>query len=196
MKRRRSTGCSTDYIAGGGIDMGVEVAQSDCGLSLWLDPTEMVFGMGEKPRIVARLANNGSRTLTLVQPGDGSRMGRRTPTITWSFMPGGVLAGFEGCGNINELKRGEVFVLNPGETRELVDWIAPLVLPAVRSCRAVMVYSNEPDLAFRGALLGPHDERELARLRASDRCQVTSNQVEILLDGDLDGRRIPPLTRP
>ena len=43
---------------------------------------------------------------------------------------------------------------------------------------------SEPDLPFRGILFSPHDEAELARLRASDRCRVTSNEIEILIEGD------------
>jgi hypothetical protein len=164
-----------------------------CGLSLWVEPTKLVFGESASPRVYARLTNNGARTLTLVRPGDGSRTGRRTPKLTWHFTPGGVLTGFEGCGNINELRRGEVFTLNPGETQQLEEWITPLALPAVRTCSAVLIYANDPSLAFRGVLMRPHDEFELRRLGASDRCRVVSNQVEIVLEGGLARRRTPPL---
>ena len=110
-------------------------------------------------------------------------MGRRTPVIEWVFTPGGRPEGSEGCGNINGLKRGEVFTLYPGETRELQEWIQPLALPALRKFRAVMIYTNDPNLPFRGVLLRPHDEGELARLRTSDRCRVRSNEVEIVVEG-------------
>jgi hypothetical protein len=120
-------------------------------------------------------------------------MGRRTPTITWTFTPGGTLQGFEGCGNLNELSAREVFVLHPGETRTIDDWVAPLALPPLRRCRAFMVYSNEPNMAFRGVLLRPHDQGALAQLGASDRCRVQSPEVEIVIEGALNTRRLPPV---
>jgi hypothetical protein len=46
-----------------------------------------------------------------------------------------------------------------------------------------MVYTNDPDLPFRGVPLGPHDEIELSRLRRSDRCRVESNTIEFVARG-------------
>jgi len=111
-------------------------------------------------------------------------MGRRTPVIEWVFMPGGRVVAFEGCGNINGLRLGEVFTLQPAETRDLGTWVAPLALPAQSRFHGVMVYTNEPDLPFRGVLLRPHDEDELARLHRSDRCRVESNKIEFITEGE------------
>jgi hypothetical protein len=111
-------------------------------------------------------------------------MGRRTPILEWFFTPGNQLTGFEGCGNINAIARGEVFTLQPGESRELGARVAPLRLPPYSRFRGVLVYTNEPDLPFRGVLLRPHDEGELARLRTSDRCKVWSNEIEFLVDDE------------
>jgi hypothetical protein len=152
------------------------------GLSLRLEPATLVRRPNQKLTLTAYLTNHGPRPLTLVLPGDGSRMGRRNPVVEWLFTPGGKLSGFEGCGNINELKAGEVFTLQPGETRELHEWVAPLAWPTARRFSAVMVYSNQPDLPFQGVILRPHDERELARLRKSDRCRVLSNEIEIFVE--------------
>jgi hypothetical protein len=154
-------------------------------LLLWIEPTAVVCRSGRQwtlqdgAAFVARLKNVGARPLTLVSPGDGSRMGRRTPTVTWTFNPGGIPPVFEGCGNLNSLKEGEVFVLQPGAERIFERWIAPLVVPIV-PCRGVMTYSNDPRLPFLGSPLGPNDEAELLRLQGSDVCQVSSNEVEFV----------------
>jgi hypothetical protein len=160
------------------------IAAAACGLSLRVEPTTVVLRPKQTPKITARLINNGARSLTIVLPGDGSRMGRRTPVIEWIFTPGGRVIGVEGCGNINELKRGEVFTLQPGETRDLGTWVAPLALPPQPRFHGVMVYTNDPALSFHGVLLHPHDEGELARLHMSDRCRVESNEIEFVVEGD------------
>lgn len=153
------------------------------GLTLRIEPPAIVLRPNQKLRMSARLTNNGPCAATLVLPGDGSRMGRRSPVVEWLFTPGRKLPGFEGCGNINALRQGEVFTLQPGETRELRDWIEPLALPTARRFRAVMVYSNEPDLPFGGIVLHAHDEGELARFRKNDRCRLLSNEIEIFIEG-------------
>jgi hypothetical protein len=153
-------------------------------LSLRIEPTTMALRRKQSPRITARITNNGARPVTLVLPGDGSRMGRRTPVIEWIFSPGGRVVGFEACGNVNELKRGEVFTLQPGDAQDLGSWVEPLALPQQRRFHGLMIYRNEPDLTFQGVLLRPHDEGELARLRASDRCRIQSNEVEFFVEDD------------
>jgi hypothetical protein len=161
----------------------------DGSLLLLLEPPVLVCRpsrrglMEEALPLVARLKNVGTSAVTLVSPGDGSRMGRRPPTISWVFDPGGSLQGFEGCGNITSLNKGDVFSLEPGRERVLQNgWISPLVVPKVPRCRAVMVYTNVPEQDFRGVLLAPHDGAELLRLRASHACRVTSNEVELVMD--------------
>ena len=155
-----------------------DVIQSSQGLCLTIEPETVVIRRSQRPTLEARLTNLGGRPLTLVLPGDGSRSGRRTPIIEWVFKPGGKVSGFEGCGNINELKPGEVFTLQPGKSYALGPWITPLALPLLETFSGVMVYMNDPSLEFRGILLREHDEAELLRLRTSDRCRVESNEIE------------------
>jgi len=161
-------------------------------LSLVVEPATLVVRPGKRVFVTARLINRGSRSLTLVLPGDGSRTGRRTPVIEWTFVPGGTLPGIEGCGNINPLKAGEVFTLTPGATQDLGSWVDPSVLPAVRKSHAVMTYWNQPALPFRGVPLGAHSEAELALLRSSEPCRISSNKIEVLIEGDLRRRSLPP----
>jgi hypothetical protein len=159
-----------------------------CGLSLRVEPTTLVLRPNETPSVTAHLTNDGERPLSLVFPGDGSYTGLRTPIIEWTFVHGGTIRGSGFCGNINALRRGEVFILGPGETRELPAGLRFLALPTTGSFRAAMTYSNDPALPFRGVPLGPHDEAELARLRASARCRITSNPIEIQIEGEPYGR--------
>ncbi len=114
--------------------------------------------------MTAYLTNTGTRSLTLVLPGDGSTSGWRTPTIEWLLEPSWQVPWMVRCGNINALRRGEVFRLAPGETRELGPWIH---LPGLRTpgtAKAVMHYSNVPDLEWRGIPLGSHDRAEMDRV--------------------------------
>ena len=62
-----------------------------------------------------RIINTGSTTITLVEPGDGSDLGWRTPIITWQVQVVGSVYRSPGvgvCGNINALRPGEVFDVN------------------------------------------------------------------------------------
>jgi len=159
------------------------------GLSLRLEPAKVVMRRYPILGIAAHLTNNGSRPRTLVLPGDGSCMGWRTPVIEWRFQPSRKVRPCGDCANINAIKAGEVFILEPGATRVFDRWIQPAALPAARRFRAVMVYSNDPGLPFglEGAVLEEHDCGELARLRGSDDCRVTSNEIEVYVENeDLD----------
>lgn len=154
------------------------------GLTLTLDPKTVVFRCDHRPTITARLTNTGNCPLTLVLPGDGSHEAWRTPIIEWAFIPGGKLAGSGArvCGNVTALKRGEVFRLLPGQTREIRDGILPACLPSSSRFRAAMTYSNEPDRPFLGVPLRPHDEAELALVRQSNSCRVRSNEIEFAFE--------------
>jgi hypothetical protein len=154
-----------------------------CGLTLKVGPPDLDL-VTSWTSFTATLTNAGSRPVTLVMPGDGSLEGDRTPIVEWHFVPRtSVTPGF--CGNINTLKLGEVFVLNPGESRELGNWALPSVMEG--PYRARMTYINEPSTPWRGVPLGEHDRGEMRRLKRSDRCSVGSN--EILVRGYRDRAR-------
>jgi hypothetical protein len=150
-----------------------------CGLGLSIG-RQAAVGPGERSHVIARLVNKGPRPLTLVMPGDGSDVGRRTPIIRWSCEP----SAFRGqglCAYINPLRAGEVFTLNVGESRELGEWVRrPSLEPGTYRCR--MTYENVPDHPWGGAsLTPPHDEDEVRRLRASDSCSARSNEIEVVI---------------
>jgi hypothetical protein len=161
----------------------LDKSPDSCGLTLRITPEVVVAQGGEPIPVVATLRNTGTRTLTLVRPGDGSTEGRRTPIIRWEFDPPRRDRSF-GCGNINALQAGEVFTLHPGESVALGPWAAPHAFfrPAPARHRATMTYANEPGRGFGGFLQREHDPEELARLRASDECQVESNDIVISVE--------------
>jgi hypothetical protein len=79
------------------------------------------------------IRNVGRETLTLVQPGDGSASGLRTPTVTWSVRSarGSEVSqhlGRPSDNQINPLESNEVFKLDPNKQRELLNWIPPIVV--------------------------------------------------------------------
>lgn len=133
--------------------------------------------------LVAELVNTSGETVTLVQPGDGSGAGWRTPILRWN------LTAEEGytppqqmrCGNINRLRAGEVFSLRPGASRRLTDWIPPIFGVAPGSYRLRLSYVNDPALQWQGLELGPHDPEEMQRVRESTSCRVESNEISLTI---------------
>ena len=57
------------------------------GLSLRIEPTTVLIWSKQTPQVTAWISNNRNSPIKLVLPGDGSRMGRRTPIIEWIFTP-------------------------------------------------------------------------------------------------------------
>jgi len=83
-------------------------ADLDSGVVLLLAPDTQTVTGDQRPQVTATLVNRGKREVTLVEPGDGSDCGWRTPLVEWSRRRrdnGGR------CGNINALKEEEVFTL-------------------------------------------------------------------------------------
>ncbi|HET9315135.1 MAG TPA: hypothetical protein VFQ51_06070 [Vicinamibacteria bacterium] len=147
----------------------------DCGLELHIAPDDLDLA-NERGALTAVLANAGPRALRLVLPGDGSLDGWRTPRIEWQFTPTVDQVRLR-CGNVNALRAGEVFTLQPGESRVLADWVTPDVMG--EEYRARMVYANEPALAWHGLPLGRHDEAEMIRVGRTDRCRAVSNEITV-----------------
>lgn len=159
------------------------------GLTLKLLPETAVFRRECEPNISAYLKNDGKRTLRLVMPGDGSIYGWRTPVIKWTSTPwdGSTDPIGRGCGNINGISSGEVFTLEPGESRHLNRWILPTFFPGSATFRAAITYSNEPKLVWRGHPSPPHDQAELELVGKSDWCRVWSNEINISFEAEYPG---------
>ena len=149
----------------------------DGGLSLRLEPDVIRVSHDYAVDIRATLTNKGHEPRTIVLPGDGSTEGWRSPVITWTLTP--VPRGpFIRCGNMNSLQPGEVVTLAPGDSVALGDWIRPDMSGSERRVWARMVYSNEPEIEWgESPGLDQHDPIEMAKVRASDRCRVESNEI-------------------
>src|SRR5437867_1533542 len=70
------------------------------GLAVELLPHHQVVKLGGPGELSITLVNRGNREVTLVEPGDGSSCGWRTPLMEWSTGP--FRYGLR-CGNVNPL---------------------------------------------------------------------------------------------
>jgi hypothetical protein len=154
-------------------------------LALELEARKTKMGAEERVAFTITLVNRSKNAVTLVEPGDGSECGWRTPRVWWSVVevtrPGTPLRGQGGgrCGNINGLKPQEVFTLRPGEAKRLSDWVCAPALTSPGTYRVAMFYENVPALRWKG--LGVHDAATLIRVQNSFPCLLKSNEVTITL---------------
>jgi hypothetical protein len=156
-------------------------------ISLTITASELVVQRGHQLRIEATISNSGSTPIRLVCPGDGSEIGWRPPIVKWAFVPADgkslytekpplELGRF--CGNINPLKVSEFFTLQPGQKRDISEWISPLVdVPAGRY-RVVMHYTNDPThTSLGGVPLGPNEPGVEDLIKQSTGCKLISNEI-------------------
>jgi len=136
---------------------------------------------GEPVKLTVTLHNRGKQELTLVQPGDGSECGWRSPVVTWLVDGPKPRVGFGRCGNVNPLRASEVFVLKPGEKVELGAWVGGpnLTMPGKYSVK--LRYVNDPAMKWKGLPLGNHDAAAMERVRRSSAVSVDSNPLEIVI---------------
>lgn len=147
------------------------------------------------------LINLSSTPLVLVEPGDGSEIGWRTPILTWIIEPLDDVARASaartesrgrGCGNINPLRASEVFTLAPGARHAFGPWVSSPHPRGPGRWRVALRYQNQPSLEWGGLPLGEHDAEAMRRVRASSAVDVTSNSLEIVVPND--GFPLPPLS--
>jgi hypothetical protein len=155
-----------------------EQADPLTGVAVELRPFQQTLKVGELPRLFLVLINRGSQDVDLVQPGDGSESGRRTPLIEWS---GCYWSRGATCGNINALRAEEVFTLKPGESKQFSEWveIPPFEWPG--RYRLSVRYTNVPKLASGSIPLGEHDGPALQAVHRSTKVSAASNTVEFLV---------------
>jgi len=154
-------------------------------VSLHVEPPGEPAVVGAYTPFIVTLRNAGRSTVTVIQPGDGSKWGMRTPFVGWSMIPVGEFREHPGswpgplqhprCGNMNGLWMSDIVTLEPGETETLSSWCHPLPFTAPGEYRAVMYYWNRPDLEPSRPGWYPDD---LVRLiRASAPLELKSNEV-------------------
>ena len=137
-------------------------------------------GTAKQPvKLALIITNRSKKTVTLVQPGDGSLVGWRTPVIQWhvngqrSKLPPGR------CGNVNPLRANEVFTLKPGEHKQLSTWIGAPWLKSPGKYQVSLRYTNDPKLKWRGLPLGKHDPDAMKKVRTSTAVTLQSNVVQV-----------------
>lgn len=152
----------------------------------------------------ARVTNAGKRAVLLTQPGDGSESGWRTPVVGWSILPVGDARLHPAlpprnttprCGNVNTIRRDEVFVLNPGGSTAL-EYVGVPRFEAAGRYRIKFYYQNTPDTAPGGLPFEPHDAEALALMKKSTPCLLKSNELIVTVLPDTEDSQKVSLTLP
>ena len=121
------------------------------------------------------LQNNSNRTYHLVQPGDGSDVGWRTPSITWYVDGNQQDVDFRDNPVINPLAPGELFDIAPGARVQLNSWVGGVELRDPGSHDVMLRYRNDPAMTWLGTTGDtPHDPRAMAKVRVSDAVNLMS----------------------
>lgn len=149
------------------------------------------FAADSDPSIAITIKNVGDTAARLILPGDGSSVHRRTPIIGWSIVEADSdqqhpqspqLPDVVGiCGNMNPLDCNEIFMLYPGESRDLCDseWVAfPRNVPA-GDYRVVFYYINSPTLGWSDSQ--NHDHAAIAQAQSSTRVALVSNELCVVV---------------
>lgn len=148
-------------VPGGPVD--------DCGLKATIAADR---GRDGATKYTLTLKNEGSTPRTLVEPGDGSEYGRRTPILAWSATRDGKPATElerPGCGMMNAIEASEIFTLAPGASRSMSTWIhGPSYAPG--RYEVTLRYTNDPR-PIESANVGPEVAALLLKTSA---CDVTS----------------------
>lgn len=148
---------------------------SNAKIALELKADKTTIKLGDTPRFRAELMNQGDKEVTIVQPGDGSAWGWRTPIVRWSPP----LRTGPRCGNINVLKADEVVTLKPGQRVAVSEWLHAPTLAAAGTHKVVLEIENVPGHEWRGEPLGKHDPAAMEKVRRSTAFKAVSNVVEI-----------------
>jgi len=147
---------------------------------------------GEQPKLTITLTNNQRTPITLVLPGDGSDCGWRTPIVGWSVIQvkDGAAAthpvdppldrGLR-CGNINSLKKDEVFSIETGKSKELSGWVGGPSIAGPGTYSLVFYYHNDPGRQWVGIPLGRHDPEAMKQVMNSFKCALMSNELRLVV---------------
>lgn len=149
-------------------------------------PTKAIQ-VGDYPKFIVTIRNQGETPRMLVLPGDGSECKWRTPVIGWSVLSAESpeqkhpqappLSRGARCGDINAIKLIEVFILQPGESRQLGEWIGHPGFVEPGKFRVVFYYENIPTLKVSGIPLGNHETGVLQKIKQSYACRLISNEI-------------------
>lgn len=155
---------------------------------------------GALPNVEAYLVNTGCKLVNLVQPGDGSESGWRTPMVRWSkriaeikSVPKELYSHFKThmvsfplrfyagarCGNVDGLKRKQIITLLPKQEVKLDKiWDGQLLTLADKAGKygVKLFYENKPDIIWKGAGYNDPDALEIVRTKTAA-VQLESNEL-------------------
>lgn len=160
---------------------------------------EKVIRKGTTPNVEVFLINKGDKLVNLVQPGDGSESGWRTPMVKWSTriieqksVPVEYyedskehwvsfplrLSGLSRCGMIDGLKREQIITLLPKQEVMLKSWVSKPSLLGGRLGKygVKFFYENKPDIVWKGAGYNDPDALEIVRTKTAA-VQLESNEL-------------------
>jgi len=159
-----------------------------CGVQLTIAAKPPRVSEDRWVEVTGELRNAGSRRIVLVEPGDGSESGWRTPVLKWRArrIEGGRATEVpvrppDRCGLMNAPDpRREVFTLEPGATHRLAGMaiVVPPLPPGTYDVE--LTYLNDPRIGFRGEIL---DDPSESPYHASMACGATSNTLRIEVQG-------------
>jgi hypothetical protein len=174
--------CKYSIVLCGLISTGVYAA---CSTKIDITPSNTMIPIiadnwidGRGFRIL--ITNMGTESITLVDPGDGSEAGFRTPLVSWSVEDNGepVVQKFLLDDNqINHLEPGAVFTLAPAESHQFKHSIPPIVVHGPGQYEVEFHYKNEPKREWTGIPMGRHDPATMRQIRDSTPCDLTSAPV-------------------
>jgi hypothetical protein len=154
-------------------------------LELRIASSARTVRVGQRVAIRAILRNLSPHSVQLVQPGDGSGTGSRTPILTWHATEarrGEIdLTPRAADPFINGPNPKEIFELQPGAQRELLnlDLAGLVAFDQPGAYRVRLVYENDPDRRWCCIPSSKGLDRNLAPFRKTTRCRVESNEIEI-----------------
>jgi hypothetical protein len=160
-------------------------APPPCGVRLSIAVKPSPVSEGGWVEVTGTLKNEGPKPVVLVEPGDGSESGWRTPVLSWRARRIEKSRGTEvslepepRCGLMNGPDpEHEVFKLAPGASRRLSGWalITPRLGPP-GLYEIELTYTNDPRIGFRGNILDDPADSPYAKSMA---CTAVSNPLRV-----------------
>ena len=108
-----------------------------------------VYASLNSEQCTVQIINTGSMTITLVEPGDGSDVGWRTPILSWQVQLVGSVYKPQGralCASFNAMRPEEIFELKPGEARLFSAWVPSVGFTQAGTYKLRLKYENVPGL--------------------------------------------------
>jgi hypothetical protein len=138
--------------------------------------------LGSWPGATLRLVNRGSTPITVVEPGNGSPEGLRTPVLSWLVVNGRgeqvEQRPLVYCGTINPFEPEDLVRLDPGASVTFEEYLGFPTLTGPPPFEVWVRYTNDPRMDWADEPLGP-DVPGRDDLWASTPCTALSNKLVV-----------------